>query len=315
MGDYTPDDIYAAMRQADAAGDGAAVKALAAHLQTLQSTGPMDDASYRAQLHDMLNAPKIDRAAVHAFVSSSGHDTTNPSLDRGIDYAIKYPGHGKDIPIDTQGQVVDPRPTSFLTGVAEGVMKPIDNAATYLEHAADKIGLAKPLNAVGSSLGLAGSAEQANATQARAFDSLDTQGSGVGKFVGEAAGTALLTRGMGGPLTQGVAGGALLSDAKDAKGVAIDATLGGVGGKVGDVLMRGAANAIAPVVNPMVRRLVDAGVRLTPGQIVGENGIVGRGVKKVEDLLGSIPVSGPVVSAARARGVDDLNRVAVNRTL
>jgi hypothetical protein len=116
--DYNPDDIYAAMRKADAAGDGEAVKALAAHLQTLQAapTQP-DEAAFRAKMHDMLAAPTIDRAAVHKFIRDSGYTDTDPTVDQGIDYAIANPGHLPGLNVDQHG--VPPEDKGSILTAAE----------------------------------------------------------------------------------------------------------------------------------------------------------------------------------------------------
>jgi hypothetical protein len=121
MGDYTPDDIYAAMRQADAAGDGAAVKALAAHLQTLQSAPPaqpVDEEAFRSQLHDILAAPKIDREAVHALFRNSGYSDADPSVDQGIDYAVAHPGHVPNLRVN--GNLVTPPNGAVVTAAKSG---------------------------------------------------------------------------------------------------------------------------------------------------------------------------------------------------
>jgi hypothetical protein len=310
MADFSVQDVYDAMRKADAAGDGEAVKALAAHLQSLapaDQPAPMDDATYKSQLQQMLAAPKIDRQAVHDFVKQSGHNDKNPSLDEGIDFAIAHPG--------TNFGVETEKPTSTAQGFAEGFMKPVNNAAGWLEGAADKIGIAKPIDALSSMLGLAPSVADAEQEQQRQFSAAPTQGSGFGRFAGETAGVMALTRGMGGPIAQGAAGGALLSDAKDAKGVAWDAVLGAAGSKLGDLGLRAAGHMIAPVVNPAVKRLIDAGVKLTPGQILGQGGFVGRNVKLLEDTLANAPISGPAIRSAQNVAQKGLNSAAINRAL
>lgn len=65
----------------------------------------------------------------------------------------------------------------------------------------------------------------------------------------------------------------------------------------------------APAVNPMVQKLLDLGVRLTPGQIIG------GGIKGAEDKLSSVPVLGSFISGAQKRAVTDFNKAVLNNAL
>lgn len=243
-------------------------------------------------------------------------DVSDDEIDAIAAEADKAPRKGLAVNVTDDGDyaapVADERPKSFMTGVGQGVTKTFDNAAAYLDNGLGAVGI--DLDAIGAGIGLQ-SREGATDDNAKFFAGLETQGDGYGNFVGEVAGTALLTRGMGGPLTQGAAGGALVSDATTAGGVAADMGLGAVGGKIGDSVMRGAALIVAPRVNDAVRRLIDAGVPLTPGQIVGQGGVVGRSVKRVEDTLANLPLIGTAIRGQQARGMQEVNRVATNRAL
>ena len=131
-------------------------------------------------------------------------------------------------------------------------------------------------------------------------------------------GLAALTGGASlGPVGGGVMAGALTpvtdiapgSDNTFAGGAAKNVALGGaVGGAVGT-----AGNVLASVVKPQVtaaaRQLLDAGVPLTPGQMVGGM------VKSVEDKLTSVPVVGDLIKGAQERAVAGLNRAAYSRVL
>lgn len=57
------------------------------------------------------------------------------------------------------------------------------------------------------------------------------------------------------------------------------------------------------------RALSQAGVDLTPGQMMGGAG------QRVEDALTSIPVAGDAIRSARVRGIETFDRVAINRAL
>lgn len=58
-----------------------------------------------------------------------------------------------------------------------------------------------------------------------------------------------------------------------------------------------------------VRELRNAGVQLTPGQIMGGY------AQRVEDSLGSVPILGAQIRAAQHRGVESFNRAVANRVL
>jgi hypothetical protein len=129
-------------------------------------------------------------------------------------------------------------------GFAKGLMKPLDNAARALEWAADKVGVDDGINALGASLGMP--TTQLSMAQTQAF--LETQKTKgvvpgkIGEFAGNVAGTLPLGGGAGlmsRPLFAGGASGALLSDADDMKGVATDALIGGVTGRLADLGLSG----------------------------------------------------------------------------
>lgn len=215
-----------------------------------------------------------------------------------------------------KAQAPDSRPTSFFRGVGEGIMQPLNNAARALETGLDKVGLAQPIQRVGEALGMAPSVNAAVQQQQRNAASAPTRGSSTGRLVGNIVGTLPLARLPGGAFTQGAAGGALLTDKRDPRGIAEDAFIGGIAGKVGEKAVKGLARVINPRVAPVVQRLQKAGVRLTPGQILGaSDSKVGRIVKGFEDKASSIPIVGDLVSGARRRSVEDFNRAALSEPL
>lgn len=210
----------------------------------------------------------------------------------------------------------DNRPTSFWRGVGEGIMTPLNNASRALEYGLDQVGLAKPIQQVGAALGMAPSVAAAEATQRRNAAKAPTRGSTAGRFVGNIVGTLPTAAIPGGVLAQGAASGALLTDKRDLSGIGTDALIGAIAGKVGDKAVRGIARAVNPKVAPAVQRLKDAGVKMTPGQILGAgNSRVGHVLKAAEDRLGSVPVVGDLVSNARRRSVESFNEAALNQPL
>jgi len=78
---------------------------------------------------------------------------------------------------------------------------------------------------------------------------------------------------------------------------------------------RSAANLIAPTVSPALRRLIDEGGRPTIGQIAGQGGMVGRTVKRVEDIVANTPVAGATVRNAQERAQSSINTAQINRSL
>lgn len=78
-------------------------------------------------------------------------------------------------------------------------------------------------------------------------------------------------------------------------------------GTVGAV--KAASRVVSPEVAPDVRQLLDEGVRLTPGQILG------GGAKRAEEAMESIPVIGDAIKKGQSRGIEDFNRNVLDRVL
>jgi hypothetical protein len=112
-----------------------------------------------------------------------------------------------------------------------------------------------------------------------------------------------------GPAAGGALAGAQLGDSDTPEGVLGDASIGAAFGKLGDLALQGASRVIKPVVKPGVRMLREAGVNLTPGQILGGF------TKRMEDAATSIPVVGDLITSAKASSREEFNRAAANRAL
>ena len=120
---------------------------------------------------------------------------------------------------------------------------------------------------------------------------------------------------VGGSIAAGAAGGAATSALEPVAtgdfwagkqnqllaGTAGGAALGPVG------LMAG--RMIAPRIAPNVRALDEAGVQMTPGQIIGGT------AQRLEDAAQSIPVVGDAIKGARRQGLESFNRAAANEAL
>ena len=255
------------------------------------TNGSKEEAEYEITAPD-----NMDDAAVQALVAEH----------------LKTQGVGETQPATVNRQAQPLEDKTLGGAMLGGFMKPFDGAAAYLDKGLKGVGI--DLDALGQVIGLP-SREQAQASRKEFFAGNDTTASNIGNFIGETAGTMALTRGMGGPITQGALGGALLSDKTDAAGVAMDMGLGAAGGKAGDVAARSIAGVIAPRVAPKVRALLDEGIPLTPGQIVGQGGVAGRAVKSVEDAASNLPIIGSAIKSARQRGDEAFVRAATNRAL
>ena len=120
---------------------------------------------------------------------------------------------------------------------------------------------------------------------------------------------------VGGSIAAGAAGGAATSALEPVAGgdfwagkqnQLLAGTAGGAAlGPVG--LMAG--RMIAPRIAPNVRVLDEAGVQMTPGQIIGGT------AQRLEDAAQSIPVVGDAIKGARRQGLESFNRAAANETL
>lgn len=86
---------------------------------------------------------------------------------------------------------------------------------------------------------------------------------------------------------------------------------GAAAGAAGATLGEGIARVLAPKasIDPNIQRLMKAGVRPTPGQVMG------GGAKRVEEKLASVPGLGGAIKAGQERGIDQFNRAAINEAL
>lgn len=202
-----------------------------------------------------------------------------------------------------------PTQTSQALGFYQGFMKPLDNAAQALEAGAGALGL--NTGAINRTLGLPSASEAAKG-HADYIAEQEAQGvapGGIGRFVGEVAGTLPVAAVSTNPFAAGAMSGALLTDAKDVGGVLLDAGIGALAGKAGDMAVKGISRAIAPKVAPSARNLLNEGVELTPGQIIGGT------AKRIEDAATSVPIVGDTIKSAQRRSLESFNKAAINRTI
>lgn len=129
----------------------------------------------------------------------------------------------------------------------------------------------------------------------------------AGKIAGEVAMTAPLALATDNPTLLGLGSGALSTEADTPSGVALDTAIGGVGGKLGDKLLKGITRT--PQLSSDLQLLLNEGVKPTIGQIAGGTG------KTLEGAATSLPFARDSVIGAKNRALDTFNRAAINRTL
>lgn len=233
--------------------------------------------------------------------------TDGPSLD-GTHMVGASPDNSVEVYVD--GNAPD-KPTSQALGFWKGLTTPLDNAAVAVEAGMRKVGV--PVDAINEAygkipvIGTDKSAAQIRDERNAAIENSDHRPGTAGEIAGSIVGTAPIA--IENPWLGGAAVGALTSDKKDLKGVAEDAIISALLGKTGQVAMKGAGAVVAPKVNDLTKYLLDRGIRLTPGQILG------GGWHRVEDAVGTIPFLGDLVNAAQGRATEDMNRAAVNEAL
>jgi len=198
------------------------------------------------------------------------------------------------------------KPTSQALGFYQGAMKPFDNAAMALEAGANRLGV--PTQAINAFLG-APSAAQATTAHRNALANAPARPGVAGQIAGEIVGTLPVLAATRNPALVGAGQGALLTDARDPMGVALDAGVGAALGHYGGKLVDAAADAIKPVIDPAVQRLRDAGVSLTPGMVRGGKAMVR------EDKAMSRPIVGDMIAEGRAKTQATFNTASVNEAL
>lgn len=218
-----------------------------------------------------------------------------------------------------------PNTTMDLTkGFVRGLRDPLDAGAEMLTH-----GLASGAGY----LGLSNVAKYMKG-QAAHVDALDKQAeadyqktnpsgySGAGRVAGSLLATlplageipATLPKALLTGLKQGAIQGALEPVAGKDNGSFWDTKLnqtvtGGLTGAGTAGVLAGAGRVISPMVSPAVKKLMAAGVKPTPGQILGGS------FDRLEEAGTSIPFLGDSIRSARNRSVDSFNRAAIDDAL
>ncbi len=206
--------------------------------------------------------------------------------------------------------------SSFALGVKEGVERAQDNVATWGLEGLKKVVGAEAADAIdrfGNSLAGQPSTPEVVEKHAQHLDKRAQEGvrpSVIGQIVGNTAAALPVLAATRNPWLAGGASGALnTKDPTNPTAVAVDTGLGAAMGKGSDVAMRGLGAVVAPKMNMLVQKLLDEGIELTPGQMLG--GLAHR----AEDATRTIYGLGDLVIGAQNRGNDSVVRAAVQRTL
>jgi hypothetical protein len=283
------DQLYTALRNADAAGDADGARKLAAHIKTLQAQpAPADPA-----------APG-ERNLTSLITGKPATLSTADKLLKGL----------RD-PLDGGAQLL----THLLP---DSVVQGGNRLNNWL---ADKTGLVGRLPEGGVDQQLRQAEQSYQARRAAGGESGIDGYRALGGFIPSAAITAA-TGGAGAGLglagrvslgaAQGAVSGALAPAAGEdpywtekAKQVALGA---GVGGAV-PAVFGAAARVVSPNAsrNANLQMLKDEGVRPTIGQALG-----GRW-NALEEKMQSTPILGDAIAAARGRSLEGFNRAAINR--
>lgn len=238
--------------------------------------------------------------------------------------------------VRSQGKPKDTRPTSFWQGVKEGAAKPWFNASRLMETMSENLGdvpktigdtltgvLDSTVGRVGEAVGILPPKKQyrtvgdAETAFKKRQATKPVRPSKVGEFVGNIAGTLPSLALPGGPFAQGAYQTGLLTDSRDPDMIAAEMVAGGALSKVGDKVVRGIANRIAPKASNTIGQLASRNVRLTPGQVARDSDTIpGRMISAFEDVATSLPgFTGQRVRAARRQASEDFVKGAVNESL
>ena len=211
---------------------------------------------------------------------------------------------------------------SLFPSFAQGLKRPIDAAAQLL---------ARGVEAIAPSIGTPLRQDTERANRQGEIDYAQTRpetvpGSKAAATIGEmvpatvasfampgSAAPGLLARATSGAMSGGLAGALQPVDTEanpDFWGQKATQTgLGALSGGAAPMLASGAARMILPQTGQNARTLLDQGVGLTPGQILG------GAANRLEQGAQSIPAIGDQILNARFSAVKDFNRAAINQAL
>lgn len=180
-------------------------------------------------------------------------------------------------------------------------------------HYDDSLGfdqeVTRATNNVYSALGLGGTSREDRENQMLRAHLAGTEPGAVGGVAGGIIGTYPYVFATRNPYIGGAIAGGVNTKEDDIEGVAKDATIGAAAGRLIDMGGNFIGTTIAPRLKEGVNRLLNAGVKLTPGQMAGGP------AQRIEDAATSIPIAGDMISAAQKRSQESFNTAAINEAV
>ena len=266
--------------------------------QPATAAAPTDD-PLLAMAHNVLASKDTAPAATQAAPSTPGQPAFNPTgtLDGG---QWKTPG-------------------SVIMGIGDqikgGVQTLLHGGASLANTIAPNSQFAKDITAAVPQVDQTIQSQDAQYSAQRAAQG----GSGFdyGRFAGNYAGAAPFAAGAGAGVLGGILGGAVggvmqpVANAGDdyahqkSMQVGAGAALGGIASPIANALGR----VISPTIGAAQRTLIDAGVPLTPGQILG------GAAARTEAKLTSVPFLGDMIKNGQQRAVQGFNQATYDQVL
>lgn len=272
-------------------------------------------AGVNARIADMVGrGASADQVRAY-WRSLAGKDADLNGLDQWVDFIKKNPGYRGPIGVSVeQREVPMSEGQQFFNSVAQSA----PGAAVI--GAADSISLGTldnwTDNPALARAGMAGVREQHPYTTLAGNIGGGALAAAGAELAAARAGLAGVRGMIAGDAAYGAAYGAGSADeGSRLLGAATGAGVGVVGGQIGRGVVNAGGRVIAGARDAATRRLTEAGVPLTVGQIAGRGGVVGRTVKGLEDKLESIPLLGDAIRARRTEGFQAFNQRAFDEAL
>jgi len=208
--------------------------------------------------------------------------------------------------VDREGRMQ--RKADDTYGLFLGAARPVNNTLDWLQGGLDQVGMGDAFGQFRDQ-NMRSTTDEGMAEIEALAQQAGVRPGRAGQFAGAVGATAPLALATRNPWLLGAAEGALSSTADDAMGLARDTAIGAVIGKGGDAVTRGLGSMISPNINPATRRLVDQGVEVSPGQLLG--GLAHR----AEDAMTGIPIIGDIPNASQRLAQESVATVALQRPL
>lgn len=237
------------------------------------------------------------------------NSTTNPDQSLSTEAPLK--------PVIDQG---DGATGAFIRGAGDTAsFGLLDEAGAVV----DNLGLTPGRENIWNSDKSFGDLYNQNVEQNRAILRGDEQNHGTARFLGQVAGAAIPGTGGAGVAGRSLSAGRnLLRAAGEGAAYGLGSAEGGVGDRVtgaaegavigasGDRFIRGLGRVISPKVSPTIERLMENGVKPSPGQYLP--GSVGT---RLESMFGKVPGVGAGAKKAQEEAVDSIERGAYNEAV